>query len=170
MDITTEILNQHELQRRMFATLDEIDPHDTATLGAVWRRLAIFLEVHAAAEELHFYPRLLELGRGAPGDEDAVDETKDAIKDHNEIRNGIAEAGRHPVGSEGWWRGVRAARSANDEHMAEEERDDLADFRRHAGLDVRHDIAVKFIAYEAEHADGVVARDQDPDAYVEAHD
>ena len=34
--------------------------------------------------------------------------------------------------------------------MAEEERQDLADFRLHAGLQLRHDIAVEFLRYESE--------------------
>jgi hypothetical protein len=169
VDITEEILSQHHTQRRMFALLDEIDADDSDTLGAVWHRLAAFLEVHAAAEEAYFYPRLLELGRGAPGDGTPVEETKDAIKDHNEIRDAIAEAGRHSVGSNGWWAGVHAARKANDEHMAEEERDDLADFRRHVELRTRHQIAVEFIGFEAHNAEGVPARDQDPEAYVAEH-
>ena len=33
--------------------------------------------------------------------------------------------------------------------MAEEEREDLLDFRHHADLQTRHDIAVQFLAYEA---------------------
>jgi PAS domain-containing protein len=168
-DITEEILNQHHLQRRMFAQLDEIDPADVGTLAVLWDRLGKFLEVHAAAEEIYFYPRVLELGAGPPDEGTPEDETKDAIKDHNEIRDAIAEAGRHQVGSDAWWAGVRAARKANDEHMAEEEQDDLADFRRHVDLEIRHEIAVDFVAYEARHSEGVVARDQDPDAYVQHH-
>jgi hypothetical protein len=164
-DITEEILNQHHIQRRMFAQLDEIDPGDTGNLAALWHRLATFLEVHAAAEEIYFYPRVLQLGAGPPdGGGTPADETKDAIKDHNEIRDAIAEAGRHPVGSDRWWTAVRATRKANDEHMAEE------DFRRHVELNIRHEIAVDFVAYEARHAEGVVARDQDPDGYVRRHE
>jgi hypothetical protein len=169
-DIAEEILNQHHIQRRMFAQLDEIDPADTGTLAALWHRLATFLEVHAAAEEIYFYPQVLRLGAGPPDEGTAVDETKDAIKDHNEIRDAIAEAGRHRVGTTAWWAGVRAARKANDEHMAEEEQDDLADFRRHVDLNTRHEIAVDFVAYEARHAEGIVARDQDPDVYVRHHE
>src|SRR5581483_4727219 len=108
MDITELILSQHHEQRRMFALLDELDRNDTDALGAVWRRLAIFLEVHAEAEERFFYPRLLEIGQGAGG-ETVESETKDAIKDHNEIRDGIKEADQHPVGSDEWWAGVRKA-------------------------------------------------------------
>ena len=169
MDITEEILNQHHEQRRMFALLDDLHPAAPATLSAVWQRLKILLEVHAKAEELFFYPELLRIGAGPKAGQGPADETADAIKDHNEIRDAIAETDNHPVGSEQWWTGVRAVRSANGDHMAEEERDDLADFRRHADLQLRHDIAVEFIAYESAHAGGITSSDQDPDTYVARH-
>jgi hypothetical protein len=53
--------------------------------------------------------------------------------------------------------------------MAEEEREDLVDFRRHASLQTRHEIAVQFIVYENQHAQGITPRDEDPDAYVAEH-
>lgn len=169
MDITEVILNDHEEQRRRFAILDDIDPSNTATLGAVWGRLAAMLEVHAQAEELFFYPELLKIGERA-GREPVVDEeTRDAIADHNDIRDGILAASRHDVGSPGWWDGVSAARKANDDHMGEEEHEGLADFRRFAGLDLRHRIAVPFAAYEAEHAEGVPIVDKDPEEYIREH-
>ncbi|TQS44703.1 hemerythrin domain-containing protein [Cryptosporangium phraense] len=166
MDITELILSDHHEQRRMFAMLDDVDPGDTATLGALWTRTAAMLEVHAEAEEKFFYPELLALGHRLRSEEPA-EETKDAIGDHNDIRDGILEAAKHDVGSDGWWKGVRAAREANDEHMGEEEHEGLADFRRHVDLDTRHRIAVTFAAYEASHVDGVEVVDKDPDDYVE---
>ena len=169
MDITEVILNQHHEQRQMFALLDELHRSDPAMLSAVWQRLKILLEVHAKAEELYFYPELLRIGAGPKRGQGPADETADAIKDHNEIRDGITETDSHPIGTEDWWAGVRAVRTANGDHMAEEERDDLADFRRHADLQMRHDIAVEFIAYESAHAAGVTSRDQDPDTYVAQH-
>jgi hypothetical protein len=170
MDITELILTQHHEQRRQFAMLDQIPPEDTTTLEALWRRLCVLLEVHAEAEERYFYPEVLRLGHGAPGSEDGPeDETEDAIKDHNEIRDGIRKADAHPVGSEEWWAGVREAREANDDHMGEEEREDLADFRLHADLGLRHDIAVRFISYEARHWAGIEPVDKDPEEYVEQH-
>ncbi len=91
MDITELILFQHHEQRRMFALLDDIDRGDTDKLAAVWAQLAILLEVHAEAEEKYFYPRLLTIGTGAGGEDSAGSETKDAIKDHNDIRDAVAE-------------------------------------------------------------------------------
>ena len=64
-------------------------------------------------------------------------------------RPSCTRAKRHDVGSAGWWEGVSAARTANDEHMGEEEHEGLAGFRRHATLDLRHTLAVSFAAYEA---------------------
>jgi Hemerythrin HHE cation binding domain len=165
VDITELILSDHHEQRRRFAMLDEIDPDDTTTLGTLWTRLATMLEVHAEAEELFFYPELLKLGERLHDDTEA-EETKDAIGDHNDIRDGITEAAKHPAGTKGWWAGVTAARKANDEHMGEEEHEGLADFRRHVDLSTRHRIAVVFAAFEAEHVDGVPIKDKDPEEYV----
>jgi hypothetical protein len=165
LDITELILSDHHEQRRMFALLDEAGD-DPARLGPIWDRLAILLEVHADAEEQLFYPRLLDAGTGAGGADSATGETKDAIHDHNQIRDAIRNVGRHPVGSRQWWQGVLAAREANSDHMGEEEREALADFRRHASLQVRHDLAVEFAAFEAAHASGVSADDKDPARYV----
>jgi len=166
MDITDIILNDHEEQRRMFARMDDVDRSDTGTLGKLWTRLSAMLEVHAQAEEEFFYPELLKLGERLH-DETEVEETKDAIGDHNDIRDGILAAAANEVGSQAWWKGVNDAREANDEHMGEEEHEGLADFRRHVDLETRHRIAVLFVAYEAEHVTGVPVVDKDPDEYIE---
>jgi hypothetical protein len=165
VDITELILSDHHEQRRMFAMLDDVDRSDTGTLGALWTRLSAMLEVHAQAEELFFYPELLKLGERLHSDTE-VEETKDAIGDHNDIRDGILAARDAEVGSDAWWKGVNDAREANDEHMGEEEHEGLADFRRHVDLDTRHRIAVPFAAYEATNAAGVPIIDKDPDEYI----
>ena len=50
--------------------------------------------------------------------------------------------------------------------MAEEEREGLTDFRRLAGLQQRHDLAVAFVAFQARNFAGVPAVDKDPEGYV----
>ena len=169
MDITQFILDDHHEQRRLFALIDEADRTDTATLGTLWGRLSAFLEVHAEAEERWFYPDLLRLGHGAGDKADSVDETDDAIKDHNEIRDAIAEVAGKPVGSDAWFDAVGKANKANSEHMGEEEREGLTDFRRNAGLQKRHDLAVAFITFEARNIMGVTPVDKDPKAYIAAN-
>jgi hypothetical protein len=166
VDITQLILDDHHEQRRLFAILEQIDRSDTEALSAVWGRLAAFLEVHAAAEEAIFYPELLRVGIAARRETGVEDETLDAIHDHNEIRDAVAEVARRAVGSDEWYAAVADANLANGDHMAEEEREGLTDFRRLAGLGQRHDLGVAFAAYEARHVTGVQPVDKDPAAYV----
>lgn len=168
MDITQLILDDHHEQRRRFALLDGIRDN-TDALGAVWKRLAVFLEVHAEAEEKHFYPRLLAVGHGAGAKDSAEAETDDAISDHNDIRDAVAKVASHEVGSDDWHEAVAAAREANSDHMGEEEREALADFRRHASLEERQRLGVAFAQFEALHFAGVQARDKDPDEYIRKH-
>ncbi len=169
MDITDLILNDHHDQRRLFSYLDEIDGSEVGALGAIWTRLSTLLEVHAAAEEALSYPELLKLGTRGAGHDHTVEEVTDVIKDHNEIRDAIGEVAQHRVGSDGWREAVAKTREANGDHMAEEERDDLADFRRYADLQLRRTIAVAFAEYQSYHVGGVEVHDTDPGQYVTAH-
>lgn len=165
MDITQLILDDHHEQRRRFAMLEQLDPGDTAALEAVWSRLAVFLEVHAAAEEQIFYPELLAAG-GPAGRQTVEEETLDAIADHNDIRDAVLAVAGHDTGTAGWFAAVAAANAANSDHMGEEEREGLTYFRRHASLRLRHDLAVAFATFEARNFAGVPVVDKDPQAYV----
>lgn len=169
MDITQLILDDHHEQRRLFSILEQIDRDDTESLRILWKRLAAFLEIHALAEEEFFYPDLLHVGKGAGGKDSAEDETEDAIKDHNEIRDAVAKVANHKVGTKSWHEAVAAANEANSDHMGEEEREGLTDFRQQADLALRHELAVRFAAFEAAHVLGVEAVDKDPKEYIEAH-
>jgi hypothetical protein len=166
VDITQLILDDHHEQRRLFAILEQVDRSDTETLSAVWDRLAAFLELHAAAEEEIFYPALLRVGIEARRGGTAEDETLDAIHDHNEIRDAVMSVPGHPVGSDEWYAGVAAANLANSDHMAEEEREGLTDFRRLASLQLRHDLGAALVRYEAQHYAGVPPVDKDPAEYI----
>ena len=165
-DITDLILDDHTWFRQRFIALDDAGGRgaggDDAALQKVWEPLAQRLDLHAIAEEQIFYPRLLEFGK------DPEDETLDAIGDHNDIRDGIHDAARHPVGTGEWWDAVRRAREANDEHMAEEEREGIADFRRHAPADLRESLGRQFAGFLDEHRTtaGVDTSDKDPEGYV----
>jgi len=161
MDIADLILEDHHRQRRAFAVLDDTHPDDLARLGAIWGDLAAFLETHAAAEEKVLYPEVLKLS-----DPDAS-ETKDAIGDHNDIRDAIAVAQTRAAGTAGWWQAVGAARSANTEHMGEEEDDVLPAFRRRAGVELRVRLGVAFEAAKStSSAQELDISDKDPEQYV----
>ncbi len=169
MDITQLILDDHHEQRRLFATLDQIPDDNIAALGTVWHRLATFLETHAKAEESWFYPQLLKQGRVAGISDKAEFEAKDAIKDHNEIRDAVAVVCKTRIGTKDWRKAVHAANKANGDHMAEEEREGLTLFRQTASLAERHDLAVSFISFEMQHLEGVTPVNSDPGKWVEAH-
>ncbi len=167
-DITDLILAEHEQFRRQFIALWDVRPSgDARTVAAAWQPLADLLEVHASAEEEIFYPVLLK--RGSTG---APDETNDAIGDHNEIRDAIRAATGAAPDSHAWWEAVRACRKANDDHLAEEERDVIPDFREHSDQDLRDRLGVEWVAFHAEHrgARGVSGDDIDPDEYVADHE
>jgi len=170
VDITQLILDDHHEQRRLFALLEEIGSKDKTSLAAIWGRLSAFLEVHAEAEERHFYPSLLKLGEGAGGKPTAAAETEDAIKDHNEIRDAVGAVSKFPVGGAEWIAAVAKANKANSDHMGEEERQGLTDFRRHVDLDTRHRLGLAFAVFEAVHVTGVKPVDKDPKTYIADHD
>ena len=168
MDITQLILDDHHEQRRRFAILEQMDPGDAGALGTVWARLAVFLEVHAAAEEKIFYPELLRAGlvAGRAGTAEVEEETIDAIADHNDIRDTVAAVEGHQAGTSGWYEAIAAVNEANSDHMGEEEREGLTYFRQHAAIQLRHELAEAFIAFEAANYAGVPVVDRDPEAYV----
>ncbi len=167
MDVTEVILRDHVWFRERFIALYDLRvaiPPDTEAIARIWDPLAARLDVHAAGEEEIFYPQLLARG------EDPEDETLDAIGDHNDIRDGVHAALRHPVASEGWWAAVETAREANDEHMAEEEREGIADFRQHAPAGAsRERLGRQLEDFLERHPTtaGVDVEDKDPEAYVD---
>jgi hypothetical protein len=104
--VTDLIRKDHAWFRRQFSTLEQAHG-DTPKVETLWADLAARLEVHAAAEEALFYPRLLK------DDKDAVDDTKDAIGDHNQIRDAIRKAEASHIGDSGWWAAVKECYNAN---------------------------------------------------------
>lgn len=167
MDITEIILAQHDEQRRLFAFIQEMRGADREALEAVWKRLQGLLDAHAEAEECLFYPKLLKQGEGAADAKSAEAETRDAIEDHNKIRDTGKAVDKEKVGTEAWFDAVTKADCANSEHMAEEERQGLADFRKNSSVEQRHRLGIDFLAFVSKHLTGVKPVDKDPDAYVE---
>jgi hypothetical protein len=170
VDVTDLILDEHHQQRKLFALIDQVDRSDTAALSSLWKRLHDLLDAHAEAEERFFYPQLMKVGKGANDASSVSGESKDAIKDHNEIRDTAAAVDKEEVGSDAWFAAVGKCNKANGDHMAEEERQGLTDFRRTASLQERHDLGVRFAAFEADHLLGVKPVDKDPAQWVKDHE
>jgi hypothetical protein len=166
LDITRLIEDDHGEQRRLFALIDDIPDSETGALTAVWGRLVGLLDAHAEAEERFFYPELLKIGKGGGDSPSAKEETKDAIKDHNEIRDAGTAVGKCKAGSREWRSAVAEANKANSDHMAEEERQGLADFRLHGSLELRNSLGIRFAEFQANHLTGIDPVDKDPDEYI----
>jgi hypothetical protein len=163
-DITDLILEEHGDFRRRFVDLWDLrHSGDTGALAAAWQRLANLLVVHASAEEEIFYPVLLKRGS-----DEASEETNDAVGDHNELRDAIRAASGFETGSDPWWHAVLECRKANDEHLAEEERDVVPDFREHSDEALRSRLGAEWVAFHADHgaARGISGKDIDPGEYI----
>ncbi len=166
-DITMLILADHAWFREQFARLDNVQASSPVNHGAlekVWRPLADKLDVHAYIEEKIFYPQLLQRGV-----DDPEGETLDAIGDHNDIRDGVRDANAAAIGTDDWWAAVGRARVANDEHMGEEERQGLSDFRRHAPIGLREALGEQYRDFMAQHptTKGLQIVERDPQGYVD---
>jgi hypothetical protein len=162
-DIIELIYEDHDWIRRHFFYLD--DAKTEQELAAVWEPLATRLDTHADAEETVFYPALLKKGEAG----DPEDETEDAIEDHNAIRDAVRDARNHQVGSKEWFEAVGRARTENGEHLDEEEREALPDFIKSATLQLRHELALKWLQFYSEHqaGRGIDESDKDAKEYIE---
>ena len=160
-DVASLILSEHDVFRRDFAGLEHLTGEQ---LQEAWARLADALEVHAAGEEAVFYPHVV---RQLP---DGEHETEHALHDHNEIRASAHAVADHEVGGEAWWAAVRTAQEVNSEHMAEEERDILGDFKQRIPQEQRDELGLAWLAFHEEHhrAKGLSGEPEDVDSYVEA--
>jgi len=110
-DVIELIRAEHQRIRGLLASLDQQSQDDGSNLGHTWSQAAALLLVHIdAAEEVGFPPALVR-ARDIAGHRAAI------IADHADIRDAVAEARFHAVGSRGWWLAVGAVRAAARRHM-----------------------------------------------------
>lgn len=171
-DIIELIYADHDWLRRQFFRLDDATSLDEVV--AVWQVLSTRLDTHADAEETVFYPALLKHGgRDDPGNPqgDPVDETEDAITDHNAIRDAVRLAARYEPRTELWFEAVIKARKENGEHLDEEEREAMPDFIKSASLQLRHELGMRWLRFYAGHqaGHGINGVNKDADDYIAEH-
>lgn len=171
-DIIDLIYADHDWIRRQFFRLDEAELH--GDLAAIWDVLSTRLDLHAEAEEAVFYPALLQHGgRDHPGNPegDPDDETEDAITDHNAIRDAVRRSRLHEPSSPEWFAAVIDARRENGKHLDEEEREAMPDFIKSASLELRNELAMRWMRFHAERdaTKGVDNRDKDAADYIDRH-
>ena len=94
-----------------------------------------------------------------------------AITDHNAIRAAVRQSRQHRPGSDEWFAAVHEAREQNGKHLDEEEREAMPDFIKSASLELRHELALKWMRFvaERERLKGVDNRDKDADEYIAKH-
>jgi hemerythrin-like domain-containing protein len=158
-EITALVMSEHEAFRRAFADLDQADDP-----GSAWQDLADRLEVHAVAEEQLFYPVLADEAT------DGVEDGLAAVREHNDIRHAVRAVADHEAGSDPWWQAVADAQQVNGDHMAEEEREFIPEFKQSVDADRRDELGMEWLKLhdEHEHAAGLSGADADPQAVVDA--
>jgi hypothetical protein len=112
-------------------------------LADAWRQLADLLNVHTRAEEEICY--LPMFGSGPDG----IARMRDAIDCHDDIREAIGEAAPHAVGSPSWWRAVRAAQAAVNDHLEREEHDIRAGQLPRLAAGARRELGRQWTAFTA---------------------
>jgi len=147
-DITELILADHRRIRRLMEGLGDSARYgggqdEACSLTLVWRRLAGVLDIHAEAEQEIWYPALF----GHSHEKDA--QVREAIADHDDIREAAREAALHPVASAAWSRAVIALLRLTTDHIAREERGPLAVFARRAAPELRNELGRQWAAFTA---------------------
>jgi hypothetical protein len=125
-DVMDLIMADHRRIRRLRETL-----HDAARFagasgpdwvpGHVWQRLTDLLMAHFEAEEKICYLPALQIAPDAAGPQ------REALADHDDIREAIRAASLERPGSAPWWRAVTAALAGSMNHLRREENGILAD-------------------------------------------
>ena len=114
-------------------------------LGIIWTRLARLIDLHLSAEDeicvLTFYDT----------DPSGLEQMRDLIADHDDIRYAIQETSLHPAGSATWWRPARDALRACEECFRQEEEHTLPKFARWADDGRRYRLGRQWEAYMTAH-------------------
>ena len=93
-DITVVIEREHDALRQQFRSLDQ--GAGEQELEQAWRSLVQLLEVHASGEEVLLYPNVVSAVH------DGDEQTEEAVRDHNGIRDSVRAVDRYGAGSDAW--------------------------------------------------------------------
>ena len=96
------------------------------------------LERHAAAEERVFYPRVRTEAR------EGKEEVKDALEEHDQIRESLKEVEEHEAESELFMLAVVQLIATTKHHVGVEEAELLPDFRKSSELSERESLGREF--------------------------
>lgn len=116
-------------------------PAPAWAVAATWHQLAGLLDLHTRAEEEICYLPMSGGGQAAAG------QIEDALADHGDIREAMAEARLQPAGSAQWWQAAGFALAACPGHLSREESGVLAAFARRADPALRQRLGCQWLAF-----------------------
>ena len=139
----------HADHQRICALLDALDDlmrcrgnaWAAVSLARTWQELRGLLDLHTQAEEEICFIALF-----GPGPEAAA-QMREAVADHEDIREAVREADLQPIGSVAWWRPVTAIRQAASHHIVHEERGPLAAFADSAAPALRGELGRQWLSF-----------------------
>lgn len=145
-DIVQLIQADHQRICALLDALDDLMRHGgaaggTASLFLAWRQLRGLLDLHTEAEEEICFIALF--GRST----EAAAQLREAIADHQDIREAVREADLQPLGSAGWRRPVTALRRSASQHIVREEQGPLAAFADTAAPGLREELGRQWLSF-----------------------
>jgi len=135
-DIVELVLEDHHTVAALFDKLQAATSADDQI--ALYAQVKDALERHASAEEKVLYPRVR---KEVP---DGKEESKDAIEEHDQIRESLKEVEEHDAGSELFTLAVAQLVATTKHHVGVEESELLPDFRKNSDATERDELGRKF--------------------------
>jgi hemerythrin superfamily protein len=135
-DIIELVLQDHHAVAALFDKLQAATHADDQT--SLFTQVKDALERHASAEEKILYPRVR---KEVP---DGRDESKDAIEEHDQIRESLKEVEEHDPGTELFTLAVTQLVATTKHHVGVEESELLPDFRKNSDVTEREELGRRF--------------------------
>lgn len=135
-DIIELVLKDHRAVEQLFTELQAAK--GSGEQARLFALVKAALESHAAAEEDVLYPRVR---KDVP---EGKEEVKDAIDEHDEIRESIAEVEEHEAGTELFALAVDQLVATTKHHVGVEEAELLPDFAGNSDPEERDALGVRF--------------------------
>jgi len=117
MDVFELLKTDHEKVSAIFQQLEPTSEADTAQRQTLFAQLKRELDLHAHIEETLFYPRLKQAA-------ETHDITIEAIEEHQEVKDLLAELQHTPPDDESWG-DLLLELKENVEHHVEEEENEM---------------------------------------------
>ncbi len=135
-DIIDLVLKDHLAVAQLFDKLLAAEGADDQ--ARLFAQVKEELGRHASAEEKVLYPRVRK------EDPTGREEVKDAVGEHDQIRESLKEVEEHEAGTELFSLAVTQLVATTKHHVAVEEGELLPDFRDHSELSERQELGRRF--------------------------